>query len=407
MEFHDFSTKDRLVAGILDFWASESHTPISVRQLAQAAGLPTSSIYHHFGSMEHLFQTAQCQAQTSAEGWCTNRLSDLVQWPENGGSDALATVLAILIDDWATGERKLALAWAQCHLMALRDPAYVSVLDGWRNLWAVFWREVCVRAGFGEFARATAHFFEGAAHLHLIRWRRMIDRSALDELCRGWGQWLGGNLANEGVWRGRARQIALEAGAPHQNRKEVVDTIAHAAAGVVEDGGVAALTHRAVAARAGLTLGVVSYHVRTSAELAELAFETIYRNVVTTAYDRARPLPGRDDYVASLRDFSSQPKGLIAIEELSLAVARDPSLSAFAPQLRYLRGRTSGLQLAALLGPEITPSPLDMAIYSSLISGQRRAMIGRDMQEIHASLDETDRLIDGLRRGSFGSGSQG
>jgi AcrR family transcriptional regulator len=398
IELHDFSARERLIRTVLDLWATQGHAVISARLLASSTGLPTSSIYHHFGSMEHLFQTAQDHAQEAARAWCADQLGDLAPWPERGGPDALAAVLAALIDEWATNARTLAFAWAQCHLLALRDPAYVSVLDGWRDLWAGFWREVCARAGLSAFARPTAHFFEGAVHLHLIRWRRTIDRAALDEICRGWSQWLGGSLANEGAWRGLARQIAQEeAEPPSRSRSNVADAIAQAAARVVEDGGVAALTHRAVAARAGVTLGVVSYNVRTSAELAELAFETIYRNVVAPAHDSPRSLPSREDVLESLRDFPSQPRGLIAIEELILAVARDPALAAFAPHLRYSRGRTSGLQLAALLGPDAKLSALDKAIYSSLVSGQRRALIGRGEPETLASIGETDRLIDGLR----------
>lgn len=397
-EFHDFSTQERLIGTVLELWATQGHAAISARLLGRMTGLPTSSIYHHFGSMEHLFHSAQGHALECAQAWCSDRLDDLVDWPEDGGTDALAPVLATLIDDWATGARTLAFAWAQCHLLALRDPAYVSALDGWRDLWTAFWREVCARAGLGQFARVTAHMFDGTVPLHLIRWRRSVDRAALDDLCRGWSHWLNGALASEDSWRGTARRIALDAEPPSKSRNNTADAIAQAAAAVVEEGGVASLTHRAVAARAGVTLGVVSYNVRTSAELAELAFETIYRNITGPAHATARALPSRDEALEGLRDFPSQPRALVAMEELMLAVARDPALAAFGPQLRYLRGRTSGLQLAALLGPEAPPSPLDMALYSSLIGGQRRAMIGRDPAEINASLDESDRLIASLRK---------
>lgn len=396
MEFSDFTTQDRLVATVLDLWATQGHAAISARLLARMTGIPTSSIYHHFGSMEHLFHSAQGHALQSAQQWCADRLSDLVDWPQDGGPEALAPALATVIDDWATGARTLAFAWAQCHLLALRDPAYVAALNGWRDLWAGFWREVCTRAGLEDYSRATAHVFDGTVTLHLIRWRRTLDRAALDDLCRGWSRWLGGHLAGGDPWRSLARDIALAAEPPHQSRNSVVETIAQAAAAVVEDGGVAALTHRAVAARAGVTLGVVSYNVRTASQLAELAFETIYRNITAPVRGSNRPAPGVDDALISLRDFMSQPRTLIAMEELTLAVARDPALASFGPQLRYLRGKTSGLHLAAHLGPDAKLSPLDTAIYSSLVSGQRRALIGRDPVEIRASFAETDRLITSL-----------
>ncbi len=396
-EFQDFSTQKRLITTVLELWATQGHAAISARLLSRMTGVPTSSIYHHFGSMEHLFHSAQGHAHEAAQAWCADRLADLDRWPEAGGGDSLATVVAVLIDDWATDARTLAFAWTQCHLLALRDPTYVPALDAWRDLWAGFWRDVCARARLGEFARSTGHFFEGAAHLHLIRWRRTIDRAALDELCRGWGQWLDGSLSGEGAWRGLARQAAQEAEPPRQSRNNVADAVAQAAASVVEEGGVAALTHRAVATRAEVTLGVVSYNFRTSADLAQVAFETIYRNITDHVREAVKARLDREEAILAWKDFPSQPSPLVAIEELMLAVARDPALAEFGPQLRYLRGRTSGLQLAALLGGNAQVSPLDMAVYSSFVSGQRRALIGRDVAEIHASLDETDRLLERLR----------
>lgn len=406
-EFHDISNQERLITTVLEVWGTQGHAAISARLLSRMTGLPTSSIYHHFGSMEHLFHSAQGHALAAAQDWCAGRLNELATWPADGGPNSLATVLAVVIDDWTAEARNLAFAWAQCHLLALRDAAYIPALDAWRDLWSGFWREICTRAGLGAFARATAHVFEGTAQLHLIRWRRTIDRAALEELCRGWARWLEGALAAEGPWRGQAREAAREAEPPRQSRNNLADAIAQAAASVVEDGGMAALTHRAVATRAEVTLGVVSYNFRTAAELAQAAFEAIYRRITENVQETVRAALDRDEAVVALRDFASQPPALVAIEELMLAVARDPALAAFGPQLRYLRGRTSGLQLAALLGEAGTPSPQDMAIYSSLVSGQRRALIGRDLAEMHASLDETDRLIAGLIAGSSAGSSTG
>ncbi|TCM18026.1 TetR family transcriptional regulator [Novosphingobium sp. PhB165] len=392
--FQDFSTQERLIGTVLDMWATQGHAAISARNLSRATGLPTSSIYHHFGSMEHLFHSAQDHALKAARNWCSHRLDDLARWPEGGGPEALAAMMALLIDDWARDSRPLAFAWAQCHLLAYDDAAYLPPLEGWRDIWSHFWREICHRAGLGAFGAVTGHMFEGTAQLHLIRWHPTIDRAALGELCHGWGHWLNGKLTAETPWRRLARETAAEATPAAPSRSATAAAIARAAAAVVEDGGVSALTHRAVAARAGVTLGVVSYNFRTSSDLAEAAFETIYLGITEVVRESVHPAPARDEIIASWRDFPSQPRGIFAIEELTLAVARDPALIAFGPQLRYLRGRTSGLQLAARLGAMGDQlSPLDTAIYSSLISGQRRALIGRSVAEIDASLDEIERLI--------------
>ncbi len=307
-------------------------------------------------------------------------------------------MLAVFLDDWVQDNRDLAFAWNQCHLLAQRDAAYLPAIDAWRRTWASFWNEACDRAGLAEHAGATSHIFEATGQMHLIRWNRMIDRAALDEFCTGWGQWLSGSLAEEGPWRRHAREIALASAPELSAPNGVAAMIADAAADVVEDLGIAALTHRAVAAGAGVTLGVVSYNYRTSADLVRAAFDAIYRRLTAPIRDKPAYPTDRGEMLAAWADFSSQPRRLAAMEELILAVARDPGLRDFGPQLRYLRGRSSSLQLAAQLGPEASISPLDAAIYSSLVSGQRRALIGLPEADIHAGLDAADALIAGLRK---------
>ena len=68
---------------------------------------------------------------------------------------------------------------------------------------------------------------------------------------------------------------------------------------------------------------------------------------------------------------------LLAMDEIFLSVARDPGFQPFVPQLRYLRGRTSRISLQAMVGADRSVSPLDAALYSGFVSGQRRASIGR------------------------------
>jgi len=143
---------------------------------------------------------------------------------------------------------------------------------------------------------------------------------------------------------------------------------------------------------------VASYNFRTSADLVRAAFNTIYRRLTEVSREGPVEQVERSEWTAAWRDFSSQPRRLAAMEELMLAVARDPELRDFAPQLRYLRGRSSGLQLQAQLEPGARISPLDAALYSSMISGQRRALIGRPEAEMHDSLDQAARIVARLRR---------
>lgn len=354
-----------------------------MRPLAQEAGLPVSSIYHHFGSLNHLYVAAQNAARASAEHWCSIRLDEI------GGADslpnqALPALLATLIDEWSQNHRREALAWRECYLLAARDGSYRPVLESWQRIWVEFCQEIASRCGLSEFGEATSLFFDGESLLHLMQWRRSVDRAALEESCRGWLSWITGSLTDEGPWRRFARLEASRAMPAVPAFSEVAEAIARAAADIIERNGVAGLTHRAVAAEAGLTLGVVSHNFRTSAELARAAFETIYRRILATAYQdqsTAVDMPGQA--IDQLTAYRFSPTQQLAIDELMLATVRQPEFQPFAPQLRYLRGRSSGLILQSLLGGS-APSPLDAALFSSFLSGLKRATTSMEVGSAQA-----------------------
>ena len=55
-------------------------------------------------------------------------------------------------------------------------------------------------------------------------------------------------------------------------------------------------------------------------------------------------------------------------DELFVAAARDPSLSAFGAQLRYLRSRSSRATLQGILGERRTASIVEGALFSGFLS---------------------------------------
>ncbi|GGE00459.1 hypothetical protein GCM10011529_03340 [Polymorphobacter glacialis] len=375
---------DRLIAAVLVCWEKSGNGSISARGLGRMANAPVSSIYHHFGSLERLFLAAHEQGLKAAEQWCADRLRDL---PVGGATAALAlsafpTLLAALIDDWCVQQRQSAFAWRECQLMASREPCYRPVLLEWQCIWAGFWEEICSRCGHRGRGLLTSYLFDGESLLHLMRWRRVVDRAGLGETCAGWSRWLGGHSAGEGHWRQyAAEQAGLEMPETTVTNATTV-RIATVAVELLAEQGVASLTHRAVALRAGLTLGVVSYNFRTSADLARAAFELIYRQTVGLGGKIEDPAAmTADALTAHYGRYKSSGHLLPALDELLVAVARDPSLKAFAPQLRYWRGRSSHDLLLANMGPGRLVSSVDTALFSSFGSGCRRAFMGFDEEE--------------------------
>jgi AcrR family transcriptional regulator len=372
-EARDKSSATKLLDAAIMIWAARGHAGMSARGLATLAGLPTSSIYHFFGDLERLYFTAQAHAQRLAAQWCDNQIAILSDLGELE-PQAFGGWFATLVDDWSRDQRGLAFTWREAQLMATHDARFQPMAAGWQAVWAAFWESACSRCGLHGLGLATRHVFDSESLYHLIPWRRPVDRAALDEFARGWTDWLCGSLAEEGPWRRFARDEAARMMPALPPATPAHGRIAAAAAQVLAQAGASGLTHRAVAARAGVTLGVVSYHFRTSSDLFRAAFEAMY----TAMLQGHRPQAGTPaDAPPPSEDAASESATVVArtLEELVLAIARDPELIAFGPQLRYFRGRSSGPALQEILGPDARVSPLDAALYSSLLAGQYRSHI--------------------------------
>lgn len=367
------SSQDRLIQAVLDLWERTGSVGISARQLGVSANIPVSSIYHHFGSLEQLFVVAQDDAWANAQRWCNRRLEQVsvARLPPT----AFAAFFAALVDEWSHDQRQLAFAWRESQLLGARDDRFRDTAARWRGLWSRFWREASAPFGLQDKAVLTERLFETESFLHMFRWRRTIDRAGLDELARGWTAWLCGDPVTPSPWRDFARAEAVRDFPPLPNRDQTTARIAGAAADLIGHAGAASITHRAVAAQSGLTLGVVSHKFKTSAELLRAAYETIYARSVALMDSAEIRIPFGDrgaaiDGIVALARRNGRAR---AGDELFIAVARDVSLQPFAAQLRYLRGQTSKPILQALLGDTHQVTNLEAALYSGIVSGQLRA----------------------------------
>lgn len=400
------STADRLIDVALAAWESHGYAGISARALAQAADQPVSSIYYHFDDLERLLITSQQWAVRHARQWCERQLKTM---PAATDGDAarkvMAPLMAALIHDWSVNHRALAFAWRECQLVAARNRKFAPVLEDWNALWGDFWRQVSARYAMPDYARLNYYLFDGEGFLHLIKGDPVADAACLIELCQGWGDWLAGRPAAEGPWRRQARLTASATTATIIPEGAIPERIAHAAANLVARHGPGGLTHRAVAAEAKLTLGAVSYHCRTSADLMHLAYETVYWRAMGQDVAPVSGISGKDyedlrEATLGAEETPEMALSRLAMNELILAVARDSTLKGLAPTLRYLRGRKSRNYLAVILGSTEDVSPLEAAMLSDVAFARSRGYFGmtaadrmaareRDLDEIDAFLRAT------------------
>lgn len=366
------SSDVRLLNAAIELWESGGAESVSARQVSTNASVPVSSIYHHFGSLEQLLVLAQEQAQACARDWCEERLGQLNGF--SAGAQAFAAFFAMTIDDWVHRQRRLAFAWREGQMLRIDGEPGVQMRLGWHRLWAAFWQEACDRCGLGDRAWLAERLFENESFVHMIDWRRAVDRAGLDEFARGASAWMTGEPMPSAPWRDFARAEALRAAPVVPSHDGTTSRIAAAAAALIEEAGPSGVTHRAVAERADLTLGVVSHKLRTKAELLQAGFEAVYVGAVTRLREQTSTIsPAKADATLDgLADFMSVASRGHGVHALHLAVARDVGLRAFGLQLRYLRGTTSQSLLAMLRPDRAEPSHLEAALLSSFLSSLPR-----------------------------------
>lgn len=365
--------EDRLLQAALDAWCRRGTSELSARSIGAIAELSPSAIYYHYDDLEHLYVAAQEHAIAAAGKWCGAQLSAMgtLGTPIPLPPEALGPAMATLIDSFCEQERRLAFAWRECQTMATRSSRFLPAQTAWCQLWQDFWRQICARFALEDCADLTYYFFEGESLLHLMRWNRVADRASLDEMATGWVGWLTGQVRQSAPWR-----RTLKDGARHSVR--LMDEpnasggeIARAAVMLLIDGGVGAITHRAVAARTNKTLGVVSHNCRRTDDLLRLAYGEIYRTLTG-----GLSWPPQVNAPANIRPLSALParSQMLAMDELILGVARGRADSDLAQQLRYLRGATSRLAIADFIDIDTDAGNLIAAIFSSIMMGALRAM---------------------------------
>lgn len=383
-----------LIEAICGLWCRGGSGEISARALGAEAGLSPSMIYYHFGDVEHLYLAAQDISIATAEEWCDAQIAMLDMLGEGLPSEAFGPVLARLTDSFCTDERRLALTWRECQILAARIPLFEAPRRAWNELWQRFWQRVCAQFGLGDAADLIHYFFEGEGFLHLMEWNRAADRASLDESANAWVGWLTGRPCRGAPWRSRLMAQARQASGVVEELGDTRQKIATAAAKLLLASGTGAINHRAVAAEAGLTLGVVSHNCKRTDDLLQLAHAETYRGLAQ-GFPR---LPAAAGY--SAWDIPPHLQ-VLGLDELILAVARGRAARDFALQLRYLRGATTRRLLTGPGGlAEAGDGVLDLgaAIYSGVMMGASRAHADLPPEEIEPALIAVhDRVLNVVR----------
>jgi len=364
------STRERLTGGVLALWTEAPSSEISTRALARMADTAVSAIDYHFGGLDHLYAEAQARALSEAGDWMEARIVQLAALEEARlDASGVASIVAATIDDWTEGMRPLAMAWREACSSA-RNGTNLASHTAWMLLWKHYWDRVSALVGMPQHADLLAAFHGGEATQHLLRWKRALDRALLDETVRA----LINHLHH--VPRGpspvrKAYQILAErdyacAAEADWGSSALLDV---AAAEILRDAGVSALTFRGVADRAGTTLGNASYHFGSKSKMLKRAFETLYR--MSSGSQNGFRLADDDALREALLDGVSAGNQSIlrAFDEIILHISRSRDNAALRGVIRGYRDPAAGWALERLLHEDEPISSSLCSAFSSICRG--------------------------------------
>lgn len=362
---------DRLVLAAAQQISEHGVADASARSVAAAAGMSPSAIHYNFGNMERLLSAAfdhgVRQTAERLETW--EREISALPPTADGAARALDHVLTA----WTRDARPLALLYQE----ALAAGTGQGAAADWTRLWRDFWLRAASAFGLDQVQGRLMHaFFESEALFHLSAWSPALERAAFGEMIDHFAAtWLGAPRRADG---GALALAERSAGArPHGSLAPAAMRIAEAAAEVVETHDLAGLTHRAVAARAGVTTGAVTHHFRGVEDLVAGAIRGQVASLQEGAGAADGEPPSIEDLVTAERLFAGtrfhvlddqRVSPMLRRRRLFLAAVRRADLAGAGAVIRFSLGGTvrDALHRIFVIPPEALP--LHSGLLSRLLS---------------------------------------
>lgn len=331
---------DRLIEAARRELAHGGLRAMSFRRLGDAVGATSGALAYHLGAKADILSEVVTRERLRDQRWHDEWLERL-DGLERLDRQALAAILEQYLDAMVQGEARLTqLIWMDLALRAPRDAEVAAKVTPWlaerRSFWTGLFEgrieDAAIWAGLAA-AYVTDEGFNGLVVGADLDYR-LLRRMAIDRLSsRLERDGLGREPLFSRLVRRMDRRLGLPAGdvpadamGPGPKRDAAL-----AACHVLVDGGAEALTHRAVAERAGLSRSAVGYYFRTAADLFKAAISGVYliadgRGDPPSPPPGVDPIPWRGQAVA---------RGELAVV---LAAARDPALSPYVIDQRRWRG---------------------------------------------------------------------
>jgi DNA-binding transcriptional regulator YbjK len=330
----------RLIEASFDLVAEGGWAVFSLRAVADAIGAAGSAASHRFGDRSGLV-AAVGEAALLREAAEMNRFLPGVT---TSGAGELAALLNEWLEQRARRGRRLGRMCAELMRVSYRDPALQGFGARWLDLTARWIGRLYPKAS-DDAARILAGALAAEAPFRLLLADdpefRLVSQESL-------GRTVALALGAQGpppFWLQRG--LALPPAEPPLGLAGAKAAIVEAAARLIEDDGVLAVTHREIARRCGASLSSLTYHFRSLDDLIRQGFERLFA-------DPGRPPP------AAVYEMALQALSDPALAPLALVARRRLAQDAPGPQtsdLDVLGRRETGALLAIAFTLAGAPAP--------------------------------------------------
>lgn len=374
--------------------AADGLKGLSLRPLAERLGSTVSTLTHRFGLKDELLATL-IEAAAAQDGAFFDRWLARIRALDVSDAALMAELADAILSDMAGPEALRTRFYCELLQGVVARPEIASALAAWSGRRLDFWR--AASAGLGDpelgewlhaFSTLEAAYGLAVGDVAAYRWLR---RLGLRRLCRGL---IPADGAAE-LWQFQVFRAALgdmldDPGRPAPALTEwQAKAAGHISALIIAEGA-DAVTHRAIAARAGLANSTLAYHFPRQEDLLRAGLS----DIATRIHGIIAPTPGE-----AAPDFELTSVELArATFAVALSAVRMPGLKAFSADLRRRRGENYVVYLNSQLPDE---TPFDV------LSAQAMSLTGQGQVMLDAILDPSPddpafRLAERLKAKALG-----
>lgn len=373
--------------------AAQGFRGLRMRSVAQEAGASLGSLNHHVGDKAALIaaivREERRERQLQHALW-RRRVACL----DLTDATVLAAAIATYLDEAALVHRAMALTGCELLVEAVMAPQEFPGIDLLLADEERLWVDL-LATGYGSdadlFGRAIVGYchderpftiaLAGHADYRLLRSATIASVSAG---LAGRGDGLAARFGDLVAACGSDPAVSpLPVDLPDGSKKAV---LAQHIAQVIAEQGVSAVTHRAVAARAGVSNSRIAHHFRTQADLLDAGFGALILAMRQEMRSLDLPEPERHRGMAMIR----------ATHSIALVAARDPALQPFALDMRRRRSENVRERLRGMLGGDRAADDATLQAVSMMTIGSGFAAMASGGADGRSAI--TVEQLAGLRR---------